>query len=88
MTLSKEPVTGMETTVIGLFLAAAGCRMADRLSNEDVIEDVAVMDVGTTLKNIMRKCYSVSKECLKTGSLSHSVIVIRLCVSSAHTLEQ
>jgi hypothetical protein len=55
VTFSKEPVTGTETTVIGLFLAAAGCRMAERLSNEDVVEDVAVMDVGTTVKKYHEK---------------------------------
>ena len=65
----------MKTTEIPLSLAAAGCRLADRKHNEDITDELAVVDISTTVK-IVVNCYNVWKGCPKTDSIIHCITVI------------
>lgn len=49
--------------------------MADRKHNEEITDELAVVDISTTVK-IVVNCYNVWKECLKTESIIHSIAVI------------
>ena len=73
MSLTEEQLTRMETTEIPWFLAAAGYRKAHRKPNEGITDVPAIVDISRTIK-IYINCYNVWKECLKTESLSHSIV--------------
>jgi len=52
-----------------LFVAVAGCGLADRQCNEDIADELAVVDISTTVK-IVVNCCNIWKECLKNRILN------------------